>query len=37
MIEDTCLCFSALGGMPGPYVKWFLKAVGPAGIVVSTV
>lgn len=32
MIEDTCLCFSALGGMPGPYVKWFLKAVGPTGL-----
>ena len=31
LIEDTCLCFNALGGMPGPYIKWFLKAVGPAG------
>lgn len=31
MIEDTCLCFNALGGMPGPYIKWFLKAVGPSG------
>ena len=32
MTEDTCLCFNALGGMPGPYVKWFLKAVGPPGL-----
>jgi inosine triphosphate pyrophosphatase len=32
LIEDTCLCFNALGGMPGPYIKWFLKAVGPAGL-----
>ncbi len=31
IIEDTCLCFNALGGMPGPYVKWFLKKIGPAG------
>ncbi len=20
--EDTCLCFNALGGLPGPYIKW---------------
>lgn len=20
MIEDTCLCFNALGGLPGPYM-----------------
>lgn len=29
LVEDTSLDFSALGGMPGPYVKWFLKAMGP--------
>ena len=29
IIEDTCLCFNALGGMPGPYIKWFLSALGP--------
>lgn len=23
-VEDTSLCFNALGGLPGPYVKWFL-------------
>ncbi|CDW59623.1 inosine triphosphate pyrophosphatase [Trichuris trichiura] len=32
IVEDTCLCFNALGGLPGPYVKWFLKAVGPEGL-----
>ena len=31
LIEDTCLCFNALGGLPGPYIKWFLKKLGPAG------
>lgn len=29
--EDTCLCFNALGGMPGPYIKWFLQKIGPEG------
>ena len=29
LIEDTCLCFTALGGLPGPYIKWFLEALGP--------
>ncbi len=32
IVEDTCLCFKALGGMPGPYIKWFLQAVGPEGL-----
>ena len=31
VIEDTSLCFNALGGMPGPYIKWFLAKIGPAG------
>ena len=22
IIEDTSLCFAALNGMPGPYIKW---------------
>lgn len=22
LTEDTCLCFNALGGLPGPYIKW---------------
>ena len=24
MVEDSGLCFNALGGLPGIYVKWFL-------------
>uniref|UniRef100_A0A5S6QFV2 Inosine triphosphate pyrophosphatase n=1 Tax=Trichuris muris TaxID=70415 RepID=A0A5S6QFV2_TRIMR len=32
IVEDTCLCFNALAGLPGPYVKWFLKAIGPEGL-----
>jgi inosine triphosphate pyrophosphatase len=32
LVEDTCLAFDALGGMPGPYVKWFLDAVGASGL-----
>ncbi|CDJ49097.1 inosine triphosphate pyrophosphatase, putative [Eimeria brunetti] len=30
--EDTALCFNALGGLPGPYVKWFLKNLGAPGL-----
>lgn len=30
--EDTCLCFNAMNGLPGPYVKWFLKELGPEGL-----
>lgn len=32
MIEDTCLSFEALNGMPGPYIKWFMNAVGVEGL-----
>jgi inosine triphosphate pyrophosphatase len=32
LVEDTCLCFDALGGLPGPYIKWFLKNLGPDGL-----
>eukprot|EP00891_Asterochloris_glomerata_P006888 jgi/Astpho2/6888/fgenesh1_pm.00106_%23_4_t len=32
IVEDTSLCFTALGGLPGPYCKWFLKKLGPAGL-----
>lgn len=32
LIEDVCLNFKALNGMPGPYIKWFLNAVGPSGL-----
>ena len=32
IVEDTCLCFNALGGMPGPYIKWFLDKLKPKGL-----
>jgi ribokinase/non-canonical purine NTP pyrophosphatase (RdgB/HAM1 family) len=32
LTEDTSLCFNALNGMPGPYIKWFLEACGHAGL-----
>jgi len=31
-IEDTSLCFHALGGLPGPYIKWFLERCGHDGL-----
>jgi inosine triphosphate pyrophosphatase len=31
-IEDTCLSFTALNGMPGPYIKWFLEKCGHDGL-----
>jgi inosine triphosphate pyrophosphatase len=33
MIDDTSLCFSALGGLPGPYIKWFMDRAGCDGLV----
>ncbi|KAI6646477.1 Inosine triphosphate pyrophosphatase-like [Oopsacas minuta] len=32
IIEDTCLCFNALNGLPGPYIKWFLDKLGHDGL-----
>ncbi len=32
MVEDTSLCYNALGGLPGVYCKWFLEKIGPAGM-----
>ncbi|PSN40484.1 Inosine triphosphate pyrophosphatase [Blattella germanica] len=32
IIEDTSLCFNALGGLPGPYIKWFLDKIGSEGL-----
>jgi inosine triphosphate pyrophosphatase len=29
MTEDTSLGFRALGGLPGPFIKWFLGKLGP--------
>jgi len=31
-VDDASLCFDTLGGLPGPYIKHFLKAVGNAGL-----
>lgn len=30
--EDTSLCFNAMNGLPGPYIKWFLKELKPEGL-----
>ncbi|KAH8920117.1 inosine triphosphate pyrophosphatase [Atractiella rhizophila] len=30
--EDTALCFNAMGELPGPYIKWFLKSLGLNGL-----
>ncbi|KAN0066376.1 nucleoside triphosphate pyrophosphohydrolase ham1 [Thecaphora frezii] len=30
--EDTALCFHALNGLPGPYIKDFMKNVGHSGL-----
>lgn len=27
LVEDVSLCFEGLGGLPGPYIKWFLKSL----------
>ena len=32
LIEDTSLCFNAFGGLPGPYIKWFLDKIGLDGL-----
>ena len=32
MIEDTSLCFNALKGLPGPYIKDFLDKLGVNGL-----
>lgn len=33
LVEDTSLGFQALGGLPGPYIKWFLQRLGVTGLV----
>ncbi|KAG0166040.1 nucleoside triphosphate pyrophosphohydrolase ham1 [Apophysomyces sp. BC1034] len=30
--EDTCLCFNAMNGLPGPYIKWFMESLGHDGL-----
>lgn len=32
IVEDTCLGFNALKGLPGPYIKWFLEKLEPEGL-----
>src|SRR5438552_1780554 len=32
IVEDTSLCFDALNGLPGPFIKWFLKTIGTEGL-----
>ncbi|XP_026756001.2 inosine triphosphate pyrophosphatase [Galleria mellonella] len=32
IVEDTSLCFNALKGLPGPYIKWFLEKLEPEGL-----
>ncbi|KAJ3270648.1 hypothetical protein HDV01_007536 [Terramyces sp. JEL0728] len=32
LVEDSCLGYTAMNGLPGPYVKWFLKSLGPEGL-----
>lgn len=31
-VEDTCLCFNALNGLPGPYIKDFVEKIGIPGL-----
>ena len=33
IVEDTSLCFTALGGMPGPYIRHFYERLGCEGLV----
>ena len=32
LVEDTSLCFNAYGGLPGPYIKYFLKTIKQEGL-----
>ena len=32
LVEDTSLCFNALNGLPGVYIKWFLSKLGHGGL-----
>jgi len=32
LVEDTSLCFNALNGLPGVYIKWFLSGIGHQGL-----
>ena len=30
--EDTALCYEALNGLPGPYIKYFMTNIGHDGL-----
>jgi inosine triphosphate pyrophosphatase len=32
LIEDAQLVFTALGNLPGPFIKFFVEEIGPAGM-----
>ena len=32
IVEDTSLCFNALNGLPGVFIKWFLESCGHDGL-----
>lgn len=32
LVEDVSLVFNALNGLPGPLIRWFLKALGNEGL-----
>lgn len=32
LVEDTSLCYNALNGLPGVYIKWFLEKTGLDGL-----
>lgn len=32
IVEDTSLYLDALGGLPGPLIKWFMKTIGNDGL-----
>lgn len=33
IVEDTSLCFDCLNGLPGTFIKWFMKTIGNDGLV----
>ncbi|KAH7189187.1 inosine triphosphate pyrophosphatase-like protein [Fusarium flagelliforme] len=32
LVEDTALCYNALNGLPGVYIKWFMTSIGHQGL-----
>lgn len=32
LVEDASLSLTAIGRLPGPFIKWFLKEMGPEGL-----